>query len=155
MQYSETTNTRSVFSKILDWEIEWVILFTAERFFAILTNKPTHPWHTLLIPKRCWIQYKDFTRDELFDYALAKQLILKALELVYCTQENWKKIGEHVSWFEIRNHYHEHFIPAEKWTQVTLQWATEVSMEEREVEAVKIRWVIAWLKSQYPSLFTF
>ena len=155
MQYSEATNSRSVFNEILEWNIPGVILCITDRFFAILTNKPSQTWHTLLIPKRCGVQYSDFTREELLEYAILKQILIKALWDIYCTQENWRKIGEHVSWFEVRNHYHEHFIPAEKWTQVTLQWATEVSMEEREIEAVKIRWAIAWLKSQYSDIINF
>jgi histidine triad (HIT) family protein len=152
MQYSEQTNARSVFTKILGWEIPWVILFTSERFFAILTNQPTHPWHTLLIPKRCGVQFSQLSRDELSEYTLAKQLVIRSLENVYCSPENWKKIGEHVSGFEIKNHYHEHFIPAEKWAQVTLQWTNEVSIEERLIEARMIMSELLSLQQQYSDI---
>jgi diadenosine tetraphosphate (Ap4A) HIT family hydrolase len=152
MHYNETTTERSVFTKILEWEIAWVILVTSERFFTILTNRPTHPGHTLLIPKRCGVQFSDFTPDELLEYALLKQLIIRSLESTYCTAINWKKIWEHVSWFEIKNHYHEHFIPAERWEQVTLQWSHEASIEERRIEAQKIIVTLHSLKEQYSTI---
>jgi diadenosine tetraphosphate (Ap4A) HIT family hydrolase len=155
MQYSEQTNAKSVFTDILEWKIPGVILFTTESFFAILTNKPTHPWHTLLIPKSCWVQFIDFNRDELLEYALVKQLIIRVLQQVYCTSDNWMKIGEHVSGFEIKNHYHVHFIPAERWAQVTLQWANESLIQERQVEAHKIKIAIELLKDDYLDILTF
>ncbi|MDD2694258.1 MAG: HIT family protein [Candidatus Gracilibacteria bacterium] len=151
MKYHENTFNRSIFTQILSGEVVGVILLTTERFFVILTNKPARPGHTLIIPRRCGVQYSQFSREELSEFGLVKQLVIRALEEAYKIDDTLK-IGEHVSGFEIRNHYHMHLIPAEKGEQVSLQGTREVSLDERMSEGSKIIPILKRISGEYPEL---
>jgi len=96
----------SLFTKILNKEIDGHVITENERFFAILDKFPTQPGHTLVIPKQ-EVDYvfslDEETYHELWTFT---RYVANALQEV----TGAKKIGIKVEGLEIP-HAHVHLIP--------------------------------------------
>ena len=130
----------SVFHKVLNRVIPWVVLATSTNCFSILTNKQSASWHSLIIPKRGVETDFDLTSEELWEYQVMSVYISEALRKAY----NPERIGEIVSGFEI-THMHKHLIPANKWSDISIQNAQAVDINDRKKQGLLIQGKLAWI----------
>ncbi len=99
----------SIFTKILNKEIDGHVITETERFFAILDKFPTQPGHTLVIPKEETDYIFDLDDDTYQKLWQEVRRVARAIERVTGVQ----KVGIKVEGLEIR-HVHVHLIPINK-----------------------------------------
>ncbi len=128
----------SVFTKIINGEIEQHILYQDEKCFAILTHEPMTPGHLLVIPREEIDELWD-VEDELYQHLMmvTKKMALKMRE-VY----DYKRIGTIVEGFGVP-HAHIHVFGLDKSLNATVtdhisKEKKILTPEELQTEAQKL-----------------
>jgi histidine triad (HIT) family protein len=124
----------TIFEKIIAREIPAHIIWENSDYIAFLDIKPINPGHVLLVPKKPVGDILDMTDQEYSSLFLAA----KQLALVLRAATGAKRIGYMVEGFGV-NHVHIHLIPINAVNELDHTRAHEVSEEELEEMAEKIR----------------
>ena len=135
---------KSIFSKILSWDIDWVILLTTQRFAVIMTNRPVNPWHVLIVSKEQVADRSYLDDDASSELGRLETFISWLLKSVYeqgMSDKNLLKVCSDGKGFEIDTHLHIHYYPTTRGrylTEYSADTKTEASLEERALEAERI-----------------
>lgn len=98
----------SLFTKILQWEIPWEILYQDENIFAIKDIKPQDKTHILIIPKHEYTSIKDLTwesRGIIWDMVLVWNHLAKKFWV-----EDWYKLLLNAWEYQEVPHIHMHLL---------------------------------------------
>ncbi len=104
----------SIFTKILNKETKGRILFEMEHTAAIMDAFPEHKGHSLIIPKKVYVDIFTMPENELKEVLIAGKIVAKAIKSAFnpdgfnFVQNNGKKAGQVIM------HYHMHVIPRYK-----------------------------------------
>jgi histidine triad (HIT) family protein len=128
----------SIFTRIINREIEGQILFQDAECFVILTHEPLTPGHLMVIPR----QQIDHLWD--IDDVLYQHLMLVAKKMAFKIREvyDYKRVGMVVEGFGVP-HAHIHVFGLDQSFNSTIvehvaKGNTAVSPEELKIEAQKL-----------------
>lgn len=132
-----TSESPSIFTRIIRGEIPCEKILEDERFFAFLDIRPIAPGHTLVIPKAQIDKVFDLDADSLAGILPFAQRIAKALEqAVPC-----KRIGIMAAGFEVP-HAHLHLVPIREEGDLSFAKARPATKEELASIGAQVRLAI-------------
>lgn len=124
----------SIFTKIIEGKIPCYKIAEDEQFFAFLDINPNTAGHTLCIPKKEVDKIFDLDEQTYMDLmAFSRKVAIAIKEVIEC-----KRIGMSVVGLEVP-HTHVHLIPLNEMSDVTFQTKVQLTEEEFEDIASKIR----------------
>ncbi len=127
----------SVFTKIIKRELPAEIVYEDDICIVILNIKANNPGHCLLITKRQVAEWLDLDPMELAHVSLVAQQIGKVLKAVYKpVRVELAIVGLEVA------HTHLHIFPVYKLADADHSAAVDVSVDELQQEAARIRQAI-------------
>ena len=129
--------TDCIFCKIIKNEIPCDKIYEDKDVIAFLDIKPINKYHTLVIPKKHYVNITDVPENELAKVIkVVKKLsiaILKLCDGVNISQSNKKHAGQVV------DHIHFHIMPRFKDDGFKLWGGKEISSNERKENVEKIK----------------
>lgn len=124
----------SIFTKIINGDIPSYKIAEDDNFFAFLDINPNAKGHTLCVPKNEVDKIMDMEEAEYLGLMAFSRRVGKAIEeAIDC-----KRVGITVIGLEVP-HVHVHLIPLNKMADATFMNKIELSPEEFEDIALKIR----------------
>jgi histidine triad (HIT) family protein len=124
----------SIFTKIINGDIPSYKIAEDDNFFAFLDINPNAKGHTLCVPKNEVDKIMDMEEAEYLGLMAFSRRVGKAIE----SAMDCKRVGITVIGLEVP-HVHVHLIPLNKMADATFMNKIELSPEEFEDIAVKIR----------------
>jgi histidine triad (HIT) family protein len=125
---------KSIFTKIINGDIPSYKIAEDDNFFAFLDINPNAKGHTLCVPKNEVDKIMDMEEAEYLGLMAFSRRVGKAIE----SAMDCKRVGITVIGLEVP-HVHVHLIPLNKMADATFMNKIELSPEEFEDIAVKIR----------------
>ena len=124
----------SIFTKIINGDIPSYKIAEDDNYFAFLDINPNAAGHTLCVPKNEVDKIMDMEEAEYLGLMAFSRKVGKAIEAAIDCQRVWiTVIGLEVP------HVHVHLIPLSKMADATFMNKIELSAEEFEDIALKIR----------------
>ncbi|AKA34752.1 HIT family protein [Flagellimonas lutaonensis] len=124
----------SIFTKIINGEIPCYKIAEDEHHFAFLDINPNSKGHTLCVPKKEVNKIFDLDESDYMGLMAFSRKVAKAIEAtVPCERVGMMVIGLEVP------HVHVHLIPLHSMKDATFQHKVEITEEEFEEVAEKIR----------------
>ncbi len=130
----QTSKADCIFCKIVAGTAPAFKLWEDKHFLAFLDNKPIMPGHTLIVPKVHHSYLFDMSKDEykgIFER-------VRILEPPLLSTMNARRIGLLVEGFGV-DHVHVHMIPLTDRGQIQQKGRADVTQEEFQALAEKIR----------------
>lgn len=124
----------SIFTKIINGDIPSYKIAEDDNFFAFLDINPNAVGHTLCVPKNEVDKIMDMAEAEYLGLMAFSRRVGQAIE----TAIDCKRVGITVIGLEVP-HVHVHLIPLNKMADATFMNKIELSPEEFEDIALKIR----------------
>jgi len=124
----------SIFTKIINGDIPSYKIAEDDNFFAFLDINPNAKGHTLCVPKNEVDKIMDMNKTEYLGLMAFARKVGKAIEAAI----DCKRVGITVIGLEVP-HVHVHLIPLNKMADATFMNKIELSSEEFEDIALKIR----------------
>ena len=124
----------SIFTKIIKGDIPSYKIAEDDNFFAFLDINPNAKGHTLCVPKNEVDKIMDMEEAEYLGLMAFSRKVGKAIEAAI----DCKRVGITVIGLEVP-HVHVHLIPLNKMADATFMNKIELSPEEFEDIALKIR----------------
>lgn len=124
----------SIFTKIIKGDIPSYKIAEDDNFFAFLDINPNAKGHTLCVPKNEVDKIMDMEEAEYLGLMAFSRSVGKAIEAAM----DCKRVGITVIGLEVP-HVHVHLIPLNKMADATFMNKIELSAEEFEDIAMKIR----------------
>ncbi len=124
----------TIFTKIIKGEIPSYCVAENDAFFAFLDINPNSIGHTLVVPKREVDRIFDLEEEEYLDLmAFSRKLAIAIERVIPCNRVGLSVIGLEVP------HCHVHLIPLENMGSVNFGNSVEMSPQEFQSTADKIR----------------
>jgi len=124
----------SIFTKIINGEIPSYKIAEDDNCFAFLDINPNAKGHTLCVPKKEVDKITDMKEADYLDLMAFSRKVGKAIEAAI----DCKRVGITVIGLEVP-HVHVHLIPLNKMAEATFTKKVELSPEEFQEIALKIR----------------
>ena len=124
----------SIFTKIINGDIPSYKIAEDDNFFAFLDINPNAAGHTLCVPKNEVDKIMDMEEAEYLGLMAFSRRVGKAIEAAI----DCKRVGITVIGLEVP-HVHVHLIPLNKMADATFMNKIELSPEEFEDIALRIR----------------
>ena len=124
----------SIFTKIINGDIPSYKIAEDDNYFAFLDINPNAKGHTLCVPKKEVDKITDMDEADYLELMSFSRKVGKAIEAAI----DCKRVGITVIGLEVP-HVHVHLIPLNKIADATFTKKVQLSMEEFQEIALKIR----------------